>query len=244
MESWRHRVRNVLDIPDLSVAPSRFLAEKFIEAGFDRENIEIVPNFGPVPSEFPQETPLPGDMRDNYALFAGRLSPEKGLTTLIDAWRRMSPDAILRIAGTGPLEDELKARACGAENIEFMGFIEPERLAEIRRKARFLVIPSEWWENAPLTILEAFSDGIPVLGSNIGGIPEMVRPGETGELFEPGNRDDLTEKAKVLLGSPDLCAKLGREARQVAITEYSPEIHIERIEKIYRRLIKTPGVRL
>ncbi len=237
LESWRHRIKGVPQIPDLYISPSEFLAERFFDAGFNREKFAIVPNFGPVPTEFPPKTRFPRGTRDSYVLFAGRLSPEKGVATLVEAWKRVPRNATLRVAGTGPIEDRLRKIASGAGNIEFLGFLDPADLARIRRNARFLVIPSEWWENAPLTILEAFSDAVPILGSNIGGIPEMVRPGETGELFEPGNVDDLAEKAKYLWDNPDYCVELGRKARRVAANEYSPDAHIGRIEKIYRELI-------
>jgi len=224
LEAMRHRISEVKRIPDLYVSPSRFLIDKFTEGGFDRTKFDFLPNFGPVPPEFQArpEIPVAGDMPNGYALYAGRLSLEKGLATLIKAWKGMSPEAILRIAGTGPLEENLKALADDVSNIEFLGFVQPEALTELRRKARFAVVPSEWWENAPLTVLEAFNDGIPVLAANIGGIPEMVRPGETGELFDAGNAVELAHKAQMLWDNPALCAELGHNARRVALDEYSP----------------------
>ncbi len=239
LESWRHRIRKVPQKIDMFISPSRFLKKRFVEAGFNRNKIEVMPNFGPVPPEFPRKTPATGDMPENYALFAGRLSPEKGLTTLVGAWRGMPPEAILRIAGTGPIEDELRAFAKGTANIEFLGYVEPEKLTGIRRRARYIIVSSTCWENAPLTVLEAFSDGIPVLGSNIGGIPEMVRPGITGELFDPNSPEELRDAALAMWRDPEKCRILGENARNIARSEYSPELHIKRLEEIYSSLINT-----
>ncbi len=233
LETACHKIRGVKNYPNLFIAPCRFLAQRFTECGFDR--VVTVPNFY-APSSLKDTEPRAGGRA--FALYAGRLSSEKGLKTLIEAWREMPPEYILKIAGSGPKEAELKTLASGLENIVFLGFVEPRELSALRDEAAFMIVPSEWWENAPLTILEAFASGIPVLGANIGGIPEMVRHGETGLLFEPRSYIDLREKAIRLFENPELAKALGENSRRIAMNEYSPEIHVERILSIYRGLIE------
>jgi len=230
IEAWNHRLRRVSDKIDLFISPSRFLGEKFSEAGFDSAKFKIIPNFVDIPAK----NPLP---QGNYALYAGRLSQEKGVTSLISAWAKMPPDFYLKIAGTGPIEAQLRFMANGAQNIDFLGFLEPRQLRLIRHNARFTISPSISWDNFPISIQESFADGIPVLGANIGGIPEMVRAGESGLLFEPGNLHDLREKALELWANPDYTRSLGEKARKIAITEYSPEIHANKILAVYANTI-------
>ncbi|MCK5833316.1 glycosyltransferase [bacterium] len=234
IENAVHRFKKVKDIPDRFISPSRFLAEKFIECGFDEDKFEVVPNFIERKAPFYEKKE---NRSREFALYAGRLSAEKGLKTLIEAWRGMPIECSLKIAGTGPLESELKLLAKDIDNIEFLGFVHPDKLAEIRNRTAFLVVPSEWWENAPLTILEAFADGIPVLGANIGGIPEMVRSNVTGLLFESRNSEDLLNKARELFDNTEKSKKYGENARRISENEYSSESHLHRILKIYMDLL-------
>ena len=231
LESIFHRLRRVPSIPDLFIAPSRFIAERFVDAGFPQNKIKVIPNFFD-PNIKAAEIPRSGD--DSFALYAGRLSHEKGVATLIEAWQKMPPECRLKIAGTGPLSERLKEQAKDSRNIEFLGFVPPEKISAIRAKARFTIVPSEWWENAPLTIIESFADGIPVLGANIGGIPELVVPNETGVLFEPGNAADLKAQAFYLWNRPERCIELGANARETALSKYTPEKLIPEIINAYK----------
>ena len=125
-----------------------------------------------------------------YYLYYGRLSGEKGIQTLIDVFKR-HPELHLKVVGNGPIEDELKRNLL--PNVEFLGYKSGDELYNLVRYARFVCVPSEWYENNPMTIVEAYSMGVPVIGAKIGGIPEIVDEGKTGFLFESGSVDFLEE---------------------------------------------------
>lgn len=137
--------------------------------------------------------------KDNYVLYFGRYSKEKGIQTLIRACNELS-DIKFVFAGAGPLEDEIK----NVSNITNVGFKSGSELAELISNALFTVYPSEWYENCPFSVMESQMYGTPVLGANIGGIPELIRVGETGELFESGNIDELKEKILMLYNNKEL----------------------------------------
>lgn len=132
-----------------------------------------------------------------YYLYFGRLSHEKGLKTLIDAFTGMS-DEFLKIAGTGPLEAELRKSVAekGAQNIEFLGYKSGEELQNLVRNAYFIIVPSEWYENNPLTIIEGYSAWVPVIGAKIGGIPEIIEEGKTGYIFNHSDIEQLIASVK------------------------------------------------
>lgn len=130
-----------------------------------------------------------------YFLFFGRLSYEKGVKTLLEAFERL-PECNLKVVGTGPLEADLKQMkdTRKMENVEFIGYKTGKELSDLVAGAYFVVVPSEWYENNPMTIIEAYSVGTPVIGAKIGGIPEIVIDSKTGFQFESGNADDLKDK--------------------------------------------------
>lgn len=129
---------------------------------------------------------------EKYYLFFGRLSYEKGIKTLISAFKE-TPQYKLKIAGTGPLEDELKRfiQENKMNNVEFLGYQSGKSLQELVSNAYFIMVPSEWYENNPMTIIEGYAAGVPVIGARIGGIPEIIENGKTGYLFESGNKEEL-----------------------------------------------------
>lgn len=127
--------------------------------------------------------------KKDYVLYFGRFSKEKGIATLIEVCKKL-PEVQFIFAGTGPLEEQIE----GIPNIKNVGFQKGEALEKLIREARFSVYPSEWYENCPFSVMESQMYGTPVLGANIGGIPELIRVGETGELFESGNTEDLKSK--------------------------------------------------
>ena len=135
--------------------------------------------------------------KDKYFLFFGRLSHEKGINTLINAFKE-TPDCKLKIAGTGPLEEELKSfvQQNNINNIEFLGYQSGKSLEDLIEGAYFIVVPSEWYENNPMTIIEGYAAAVPVIGSYIGGIPEIIVHGKTGYLFESSNMDELVTLIK------------------------------------------------
>jgi glycosyltransferase involved in cell wall biosynthesis len=218
------------------IAPSRFLREKFVEFGWAARQIDVVPNFLDVEQFEPQFTP------GEYFLYLGRLSAEKGVPTLIEAFHRLPAPARLVIAGGGPLEASLRARWEGRRGVEFAGHISGERLAATVRGALAVIVPSEWYENAPMAVLEAMAWGKPVIGAAIGGIPEMVDDGVTGFLFEAGNADDLERKlARMRALSPREVAEMGQAGRGAVAAERSAARHYEQLMSVYARARSTPG---
>lgn len=177
---------------------------------------------------------------EKYFLFFGRLSYEKGVNTLLKAFMNL-PDCKLKIVGTGPKEEDLKefTRNSGMENVEFLGYKRGKELQDIVEKAFFVIVPSEWYENNPMTVIEAYSVGTPVIGAVIGGIPEIVVENETGFLFESGNSDDLKEKVlKAENLSNDEYSKLSAGTLKFARENLSEESYYTRIMAFFNRFLK------
>ncbi len=171
-----------------------------------------------------------------YYLYYGRLSHEKGIATLVDAFSK-HPKLKLKVVGTGPKETELKRR-CNPE-VDFLGYKTGDELYNLVRYARFVCVPSEWYENNPMTIVEAYSMGVPVIGANIGGIPEIILDGKTGFLFESGNEESL-EKAvqKSLTLTQDEYASMKKEALQFAKEHFNCEKYKERLMAFYQYVLE------
>ena len=165
------------------------IQEKYMPAVKNVPNI-VLYNFSTSIAEQSKKMPV-----DKYFLFFGRLSYEKGVKTLLKAFEKL-PDYKLRIVGTGPLEAELKLikQTRKIDNVEFCGYKTGKELSDLVVGAYFVIVPSEWYENNPMTIIEAYSVGTPVIGARIGGIPEIVVDSNTGFQFESGNAGDLREK--------------------------------------------------
>jgi glycosyltransferase involved in cell wall biosynthesis len=180
---------------------------------------------------------IPRAESGRYYVYSGRLSREKGLRTLLKAASRV-PDIRLVLLGEGPLESELKSCYGGEPWVEFRGHLPWEQLKETLSGAAFSVVPSEWYENLPLTVMESFALGVPVIASRIGGLPEMVTPGETGLLVEPGDPEDLASAIKWLSGNDDVRGTMRISARRFAEREYSPEAHYERLMNLYKRVLQ------
>ncbi|MFA5905018.1 MAG: glycosyltransferase family 4 protein [Desulfobacula sp.] len=218
---------------DFFIAPSRFLKSKLFEFGIPDEKIVYIPNYIPVQNLIPTYT------SENYLVYIGRLSAEKGISTLIRAFRSLKEGHTrLMVVGDGPMREPLEALAGDDGRIQFTGFLSGRELADITRNARAVVVPSEWYENAPISILEAFAFGKPVIGGRIGGIPEMVEDGRNGLLFESGNADDLFDKLNLFLSySSKGIMEMGQAARKKAEAEYNPELHYEKLIEVYQKAI-------
>ncbi len=164
--------------------------------------------------------------KKDYVLYFGRFSEEKGIATLIKAAKAL-PDVKFIFAGTGPLEESL----AGVENIQNVGFKKGEELRTLISEARFSVYPSEWYENCPFSVMESQMYGTPVLGADIGGIPELIKPGVTGELFESGNAEALTAAIARLWHDKALTDTYSAACRD--ITFDTPKEYYEKLMKIY-----------
>lgn len=228
-ESYVHRLLRIQKLVDVFVAPSNFLRNKLIEYGIDEDRIVSLPNFIDVGGDIG-----PAGVGD-YILYGGRLSPEKGVDVLIEAARGIQ-GAHFIIAGDGPQREELEGQAATVESsrIDFVGHQPQEKMRELLRAARFVVLPSKWYENCPYAILEAFSFGKPVTGARIGGIPELINDGTNGFLFEPGNVPDLIEKIQCLLKDDCLVDGMGNKAREKVRTEYSPDAYYKNLMSVYK----------
>ncbi len=170
-----------------------------------------------------------------YLLYYGRIAREKGVETLLDAMRNL-PQHTLKVVGDGPLLDTLRQQA--PSNVEFMGYKSGNELFDIVRDAAYVVVPSQWEENNPMTIIEAYSHGIPVLGSRMGGIPEIIEEGRTGFIFTPFDSHDLARAIDTAMQLPaeqhrDLC----HHARTFAMTNFHSETHYHHLLAIYQQSI-------
>lgn len=213
---------------DKIVVPSKFFMRKFVEWGWDSDYFCYIPNYVDA-SRFTLK-PEAGD----YFLYFGRLAPEKGVTTLIKA--AISSGVNLKIAGTGPLNDELKALAGSNRNIEFLGFVTGKPLHDLVQGCRAVVLPSEWYENAPMSVLESFAMGKPVIGANIGGIPEML-DGDTGWIFESGNQEELSGVlSDVASMAKSLIENKGRCGRQVVEMKFNKAGYTNAMQDLYKSL--------
>jgi glycosyltransferase involved in cell wall biosynthesis len=231
VESYLHRylgsyVANV----DRFLVPSRFYLSKLVEWGFDPSRFEYVPNFVDAQAVEPQFAP------GARFVYFGRLSPEKGLATLLFAAARARVGVDL--IGSGPQAAELEKLAASAgTDVRFLGFLSGAALDAAIGAARAVVVPSEWYENAPLSVLEAAALGKPLIVARIGGLPELVADGETGWTFESRSVDALAERLRHVASLPDAAVEAaGRAARDRVAREFSPRRYGEDIRGVYSRL--------
>ena len=224
--NWRRGIYT--DLIDVYVALTQFAADRFAAEGLPRERIVIHPNF--VDSSAP---PSPGG--GGYAVFAARLSEEKGIPTVLKAWHELR-DVPLKVAGDGPLHAEFAAAARAANlPIEFLGMRPRSEVLELIGAADLQVVASECYEGFPLVVAESYARGTPVVASHIGGLIEIIRPEETGLHFEVGNAASLVAQVRRLWSDPALRARLRIGARRRYEAEYTPERSRERLLAIYER---------
>lgn len=232
-ETLTHRLTNLYKKNiDKFIVPSKFYRDKFIDWGWETNRLVHVPNFVDVKIARPDYTP------GKYLVFFGRLAQEKGVRTLIQAANEANVE--LKIIGSGPQEEELKLLAAGlGANVSFLGYQSGHALYSIIKNAKAMVLPSEWYENAPMSILESYALGKPVIGANIGGIPELIRQGETGFTFESGNVASLCNTLiKVNALKVTAIAAMGRAAREWVENDFTIEKYSERLQNLYAGLQK------
>ncbi len=234
IESYLNKWLHKYDTIRYFICPSMFSLAKHLEHGIPRDKLLHIRNFVNFVKHEPQYE------NGKYVLFVGRLSKEKGILTLLTAVEHLNVP--VRIVGDGPLKVKYEDFVADHKinNVIFEGYKSGEQLKQLYENAAFLVIPSECYENAPMTILEAYAYGKPVIGSRVGGIPEMIEPGRTGLLFTPGQADDLAECLRILWWDRSLCSKMGRAAREKVQKEFSSEAHYEQLMELYSTLLN-PG---
>ena len=219
-----------ISLTDIFIAPSKFLQKKLLSYGIPAEKVEYLANFVDTAAYSPDYS------AGGNILYFGRLAPEKGLSQLLQVMSRL-PEIRLDIVGGGSCEKQLIAEAnrLNLSNVSFLGFKEGSQLKEILKKSRFTVLPSLWYEIAPLSVLESFASGKPVIATETGGIPEMVRNGENGLLVEPNNIPEMEKAVRKLWHDRELTGKLGYQARADAVKNYDSDNHYRRLMAIYKK---------
>lgn len=230
MNSWLQKYRKKTD---LLISPSRFLKNKLTQCGWSEDKIRHVDNFIDLKKFEPKFSP------GRYFLFLGRLSEEKGLKNLLQAFNNIDrPQIGLAITGEGPLRNDLERMAKGNSAIKFTGYLSGEDLKKVARNSLAVVVPSLCYENAPLSVLEAMAFGKPVIGARIGGIPEMITDGHSGFLFESGNSQSLRQALERISGLHDhKIESMGMAARESVERLYCTEAHYKRLMTIYKEVL-------
>jgi glycosyltransferase involved in cell wall biosynthesis len=217
---------------DVFIVPSGFLKLKLKDMGFHAPMVRL-PHFLD-PADF---TPSFEAGEPSFIYF-GRLARVKGIQTLLRAARGLPLKG--KIIGDGELKEDVRraVQAPGYSGFILKPHLSRGELIEEVKKSAFAVLPSEWYENCPRSVIEAFALGKPVIGARIGGIPELVRDGETGLLFEPGNVRDLREKLMILAENPGLAADMGKKARRLVEAQLNPDVYYSKLMEIYGKARK------
>lgn len=219
---------------DLFIALTEFAKQKYAENGIPRHKIVLKSNFV-------DPDPKMGLGDGNFVLFVGRLSPEKGISTLLNAWQRLGGDYIpLHIIGSGPLETEVREATSKHLGIEYLGRRSIQEVHRIMGQAKALIFPSLWYEGMPRVIIEAFAKGTPVISSKLGAMTTMVTPQKTGLHFCAGDPEDLMQKTYWMLDHPTQWQEMRLFARQQFEEHYTAESSYHRLIEIYQQVISTP----
>lgn len=237
-----HGFRGYFDLVDAVVTPSRMVFDKLVQGGFDRERLTIIPTcvdtnrFAPARAASERRT----------FLYVGQIRPEKGVDVLLRAWRHASEEArrtgmTLIVAGSGPADYEQYVRglAKGDPTVAFTGALPGDAIAGLLRDARMTIVPSTWYENLPNALLESYASGAPVIASAIGSLLEVVTNGETGWTFEPGNDTELALLIRRAILDTGTVDAMAARARERALEEYGPALHLTRLLALFTRLLVT-----
>ncbi len=225
--TWRRAV-------DVYVVPSAFAKRKLAEAGLDPSRLVVKPNFV-------HPDPGPGLGEGGFVLYAGRLSPEKGIGTLLEAWRRLGGHPELVVVGRGPLAGEVERAAREEGGISYRGPVEPAEVLRLMADATAVVVPSVWYETFGRVVAESFAVGTPVVASAIGPLAEMVAAGRNGVLVPPGDADALARAVRELWANPEALAAMRAGARATYEAHYTAERNLDILEGIYRQAMGRAG---
>jgi glycosyltransferase involved in cell wall biosynthesis len=214
------------EMVDVYVALTEFARKKFIEGGLPAEKIVVKPNFV-------HPDPGVGEHRGGYMLFVGRLTSEKGVSTLLKAWEQVAGRGKLLIVGDGPMQSMMLDASQRIPRVEYLGRRSVEDVYALMAEAEALILPSEWYETFGRVAVEAFAKGTPVIAANIGAVAELVEHGRTGLLFTPGNWTDLASKIDWAYMHSREMAEMGREARREYEAKYTAERNYRMLMQIY-----------
>ena len=227
IEAFWHKWRKTYEQVDCFICPSQFIAD-LTKQRIPINKLTVLPNGIDITVFTPPYN------SNGYALYFGRLSKEKGVHTLLAAHQRVASSLSLKVVGTGPLEKELREAYPRAS---FLGYCNGRALNDLIAQAMFVVVPSEWYENCSMVVLEAMAHGKPVVGSRIGGIPEQIEDGRSGLLFSMGSIDDLVKKMKYLMSNPQVIIEMGKNARKKFENEYDLSKHCQNLLSVYNQLL-------
>jgi len=234
IETYIHKLMEIYEKNiDFFITPSRFMMNKMIDFGMPAKKFVHIPNF------IELNLYNPAFKTSDYFLYLGRLSHEKGILTLIKSTKNLK-SAQLFIAGDGNLKKYLEVfvKEKKIKNVKFLGYLSGEKLTVTIRHADFVVLPSECYENCPMTILESFAYGKPVIGARMGGIPELIDDGINGLVFESGNSEDLAKKIKYFLNNSKKVIEMGKNARKKVEKKFNSDLYYQRLMDIYEKTIK------
>lgn len=215
---------------DLFITLTEFAKQKYSENGIPKEKIVLKPNFvSPSPSE--------GDGEGSFVVFVGRLSPEKGISTLLEAWKTLGSSIPLHIIGDGPLREAVRIAARENPGIEYLGYKPIEEVKHLMGKAKALIFPSLWYEGMPLVIVESFAKGTPIISSNLGAMSTMITHKADGLHFPAGDTDSLVQQVQWMLENSEIWASMRKNARQKFESHYSDHANYQALIKVYNQAI-------
>ena len=230
MLSFHRAIKTWNRMIDTYIALTEFSRNKLIEGGLPGNKISIKPNFI-------ARDPGLGTGRGDFALYVGRLSPEKGIETLLSAWRNLDEPIPLKIAGDGPLRNMVSEAAETIPAVEYLGRVDNNQVLHLMQEAMLLVFPSEWYENFPVTIIEAFAAGLPVIASNLGNTATLIQDRQTGLHFKPGDAGSLALQVAWLAQNSDARKRMRLAVRKTYEQEYTAQSNYQQLRAIYERAI-------
>jgi len=222
--TWTDRV-------DVYIALTEFARAKLVAGGMPAEKVTVKPNFV-------QPSPAVGNGTGGFALFVGRLSEEKGVSTLLAAWKHLAKEIPLRIAGDGPLVEIVKSATRESQGVEWLGRVTREQVTELMQRAWILIFPSIWYEGFPMSFVEAFAVGLPVVASDLGSMSSLIRHQQTGLHFRAGDAEDLVTQVRWARSHPEAYQEMRRAVRREFEAKYTADRNHDMLLNIYQTAIQ------
>lgn len=237
LETKYYKIFNVYKKIDCIISPSEFIKKQLIKGKLKYKEIKVLHNFV-------TESKVSGELDEGFVFYFGRLSIEKGILNVVKAIKNIEKGKLL-IAGDGPERKNI-IKFINDNNlndrIKLLGYLNQEKIRDYIRKAKFIVVPSIWYENCPYSILETMEIGKPIIGSNIGGIPELIEDSKNGFLYEYTDINDLTNKMKLLFEDEELVRKQSEMSKNIFKEKYSEEKYYDELMSVYKKLLGEKNV--